>query len=404
MKVVFGSVPKDSGTFTFYRNVRPELEKLGISLYCVSVGAVQKGLWQDEYADDNCVLLAPNHHRVKTLSKVFVDWCIANKIDFVMGINSEPILSAIPHLPRSIKAVSRCANAFDHGYKITMSGRERLMAIFALTPRLRDDLISKYGADPELMHLIPNGIDPSPYDQLRRDSGADSNVLSIGFLGRLEHVQKGVMHIPSIVEELMKRKIPFHLTIAGKGKDCQRLETALQQAILDGQVSMIGALPPNEVPEFLTEQDIFLFPSHFEGCPNALLEAMMAGCVSMSWVINGITDFVLRDGNTGFLFETGDYRGIAERIGKLDKDRRLVSQLGINSAKEARDRFTPERTAKAYFEVLKTLMDSDLPEVAVKPWSKFKGDPNFKHFGDPWMPRSWQFWLKKHLKRTTALW
>ena len=62
-------------------------------------------------------------------------------LDVVMGVNSEAILSALPHLPERIRVLSRCANGFDHGYKITLSGRERLSGIIALSPRLAQDLI-----------------------------------------------------------------------------------------------------------------------------------------------------------------------------------------------------------------------------------------------------------------------
>ena len=181
VKVAFGSVPKDSGTFTFYRNIRPALAKRGISLYCVTVGAPQARLWEEAYVDDGCVLLAATSLNMKRQAQVFTKWCTDNDIDCVMAINSEGILSAIPHLPAHIRVLSRCANAFDHGYRITMSGRERLARIIALTPRLRDDLVADYGADPAKVVLIPNGIDAAKFEaaaQRERGTGAR---LELGF-------------------------------------------------------------------------------------------------------------------------------------------------------------------------------------------------------------------------------
>ena len=101
------------------------------------MGKEQSVLWEESYADENTILLAANTYNVKKQSQSFVAWCTTMKIDIVMGINSEAILSAIPHLPKNVRVVSRCANAFDHGYRITMSGKDRLQAIFATTPRLR---------------------------------------------------------------------------------------------------------------------------------------------------------------------------------------------------------------------------------------------------------------------------
>jgi glycosyltransferase involved in cell wall biosynthesis len=399
MKLAFGSVPKDSGTFTFYRNIRPALLRQGIEMFCVSVGRPQALLWEEKFADEGCVLLAASTYSVKKQARAFVSWCQEEGIDVVMGINSEAILSAIPHLPPSVRVVSRCANAFDHGYRITLSGGDRLQAIFALTPRLKDDLIESYHADPHLIHLIPNGIDPVPFEQAKMSKRGNEEILRLAFLGRLEHNQKGVMHLPEIVKAIAERNIPFHLRIAGKGKDGDKLAKALNPYVKDGSVELIGSLDPTEVPAFLGSTDIYLFPSHFEGCPNALLEAMMAGCLCMAWKIDGITDFVLENGRTGFIFKTGAYDEMADTVLRLHHDRSLLRSISEKAAEEARIRFTPDITAAAYAKVLKQVKQQDPYSGGVKPWSRFRIEPNFKQKGDPILPRRWKAWIKSLLSK-----
>ena len=134
-RIAYGSVPKDGGTFTFYRNISPFLKEYGILMYCVSVGRENALLWENNYADEYCISLAENTYNVKKQAIAFTNWCKTNKIDMVMGINSIGILSSIPHLPKNIRVVSRCANSFDHGYKITLSGSYRIHAIFAISKR-----------------------------------------------------------------------------------------------------------------------------------------------------------------------------------------------------------------------------------------------------------------------------
>lgn len=135
IKVAFGSVLKDGGTFTFCRNQRPALLDHCIDLRCV-----------------------------KRQARAFSEWCSVQNIDIVMGINSVAILSAIPHLPEPVRVMARCANGFDYGYRITLAGRERLAGIVALTPRLRDTLISEYATPADRITLIPNGIDPAAFE------------------------------------------------------------------------------------------------------------------------------------------------------------------------------------------------------------------------------------------------
>jgi hypothetical protein len=379
MIVAFGSVPKDGGTFTFYRNLRPALLEYGIDMRCVAVGKAQAELWEETYVDDGCVLLAPDTRNIKKQAIAFAEWCEQESVGIVMGINSEAILSSLPHLPEKIRVMSRCANAFDHGYRITLSCAERLARIVATTPRLERDLINDYGADASRLRLIPNGIDPEPFEAAAATARGRESFLRLGFLGRLEHNQKGVFHLSKIVRALNRLGVVFRLRIAGKGKHQLMIERDMHPEIKAGQVEFIGALLPKQVPSFLEETDVFLFPSHFEGCPNALLEAIMAGCVPVSWLIEGITDFIIEDGITGFTCPMGDCISFADRIAIIAKNRGLLRMMSAGAARTARERFTNQRAAAAYAKLLKEVMNEKPPRWIPKPWAEFRPDTNFKH-------------------------
>jgi glycosyltransferase involved in cell wall biosynthesis len=377
IKIAFGSVPKDGGTFTFYRNLRPELLTHGIDLRCVTVGKRETNLVEADYIDEGCILLAKDSNNIKKQSIAFVEWCEQEKIDIVMAINSIAILSALPHLPEHIRVISRCANGFDHGYKITLSCQERLSAIVALTPKLQNDLIDQYGADPSIIHLIPNGIDPEPFEKAATSVRGEQTEIQLGFLGRLEHNQKGVLHIPEIVQELNRLSVPFHLKIAGKGKHETVLKKKLANEIKNRQVEFMGAIGPNEVPEHLSAIDVFLFTSHFEGCPNALLEAMMAGCVPVSNLIEGTTDFIIDQSTTGYICRENNPKLFAEKIKKLESQRGLVNKMSIRVANTARRRFTSATAAHAYTKLIYDVLKVEAPLWPPEPWSKFKTNKNF---------------------------
>lgn len=401
-KIAYGSVPKDGGTYTFYRNISPFLKKNGILMYCVSVGRENALLWEEEFSDEGCVLLAKNTYNVKKQSKVFVDWCIKNNIDMVMGINSIPILSSIPHLPKKIRLVSRCANSFDHGYKITMSGAERIHAIFAVSRRLEMDLIEKYLADPKRVFLINNGIIPEPYKNIKREFN-EKNKLRLGFVGRLENNQKGIFHIPKILNELDLLNVPFEMTIVGKGRDNKKLKKLLKKFVSSNKVKFIGSIGPEKIPNFLKEIDVFLFPSHFEGVGNALLEAMTAGCVCFAWLIEGLTDYVIEHGKTGFIHDLKDYNAFANNIKKLNDDRKLLRSISTNASQRALERFSPEKTAKEYSMVLKEVMNEEIFNFKVRPWSEFEIDKNFIGFGEKYFPRELKKIIKEYLNKTNLL-
>lgn len=391
-RIAYGSVPKDGGTFTFYRNLRPALLAHGIELTCVTVGRQEAALAEPSYLDEGCVLLAANESGIRAQALAFARWCEQHGIDIVIAVNSVAILSALPHLPAHVRVVARCANAFEEGYRVTLAGRDRLARIVALTPRLRDDLVQCYDVPPETITLIPNGIDPSPYDALasRREAGhpasagTASQPLQLGFLGRLEHGQKGVLHLPPILQHLKNTDVAFRLRIAGKGKHERALRKRLAPLIESGEVEFIGALPPGEVPGFLASLDVFLFTSRFEGCPNTLLEAMMAGAAIVAFQIDGIVDYLVDNGSTGVIVPAGDCAAFAHSVAALAPDAGQRHALGAAAARAARERFTPAVAASHYAQLFGDVMAEPAPGVTPRPWSHFAihpvYDPGWKAF------------------------
>lgn len=361
---------------------------------CVAVGKAHAELWEEAYVDEGCVLLAPNTRNVKKQAMAFAQWCEKEKVDLVMGINSEAILSSLPHLPEKVRVLSRCANAFDHGYKITLSCAERLARIVATTPRLEHDLVNEYGADASKLCLIPNGIAPEPFEHAAIAPRGQEHLLRLGFLGRLEHNQKGVFYLPKIVRELNRLGVGFRLRIAGKGRHQSVIEQEMRTEIKRGQVDFIGAIPPSQVPRFLAETDIFLFTSHFEGCPNALLEAIMAGCVPVSWRIEGITDFIIEDEKTGFICPMGESETFARRIALLDGNRTQLQAMSKAVEQAGRARFTHQRAAASYAKLFNEVMSEAPPQWVPKPWKEFRSDPNFEHSWRELLPISVRNWLR----------
>lgn len=385
---VFASVPKDGGTFTFYRTIRPKLLEHSIDMKCVSVGQSETRLWDDDFADGECFCLAEKTENVKKQAAIFVDWCKEQNVDIVFGINSIAILSALPHLPGNIRVMSRCANSFDHGYQITVSCYERLAGIIAQTPRQVHDLSENYGVSKDRLNLIPNGIEIAKFQDAASKPRGESSALRLGFLGRLEHNQKGVLFLPGIIRKLHEQGVQFHLKVAGKGVHGKSLESELRAYVQEGTVELVGSLSPSQVPEFLANIDVLLFPSQFEGCPNALLEAMMAGCVPVASLLEGITDFILQEGKTGFLCPVGDCEAFAVRVYELARNRDKLRKMSQAVVWDARERFSQTRMAADYARVLKKVMAEPAPKWTPRPWSEFQVDPAFKQTWRRYVPDS----------------
>lgn len=184
---------------------------------------------------------------------------------------------------------------------------------------------------------IPGGVAPP-----RRVREPHGQPLRIGYVGRLQQVQKRIFDLPLLASFLRRRGIPFSLTIAGGGPDEEQLRRELADA------HFLGWLNTNELYERVyPELDVLVHLAEFEGVTIAPREAMAHGVVPVISRFPGleIEGQFLNDRNA-LTFEVGDITAAASAIERLHRDRDLlerlsqaarVSQTGIRSEQGAID-------------------------------------------------------------------
>jgi glycogen(starch) synthase len=196
-------------------------------------------------------------------------------------------------------------------YLIVQSPRilEDLSAQLALAGRtsLWDRLQSK-------VRIIPNGIDV--------EQGLLSRGSKILYVGRLIE-DKGVADLIEAVRHLAAAEV----VIVGDGPDRERL-----QALAKGlPVVFAGQVLPSAVTDYLHQGRVLVLPSYLgDGFPNVILEAMACGVPVVATRTAGIPTLV-RDEETGFLFEPGDVETMAGYIDRLQRDDALWTRMAARS-------------------------------------------------------------------------
>ncbi|MBA4388066.1 MAG: glycosyltransferase family 1 protein [Verrucomicrobia bacterium] len=229
-------------------------------------------------------------------------------------------------------------------YEFAAHIRNYVHCTSCVSPRIRDDLVSKYGFAPDRTVSIPNSIDVSAYGngpRTRRDG-----VLRLISLGRIEDTQKGVFWLEDLLRGIGPGKAT--LTVAGYGPALPELRRRL--APWGHAVTFRGRVEPPDVPALLAEHDVFIFPSRYEGFGITLIEAMAAGCVPVSSRIRGVTDTIIEHGKTGFLFPVGEMGDAVSAVRKLDSDRDLLCRMANEARERSRDRFSTEKVSDQYAE------------------------------------------------------
>ena len=104
-----------------------------------------------------------------------------------------------------------------------------------------------------------------------------------------------------------------HFLFAGDGPLLQQVETELADLVTTGRARVLGWIPHDELPEYLNEMKLLVMPSHYEGLPATVLEAMACGTPVLATGVGAIPDIV-KEGETGFIIGDFSPQRIAEDI------------------------------------------------------------------------------------------
>jgi glycosyltransferase involved in cell wall biosynthesis len=179
---------------------------------------------------------------------------------------------------------------------------------------------------------VPGGVAPP-----RRVRVPDAGPLRIGYVGRLEQVQKRILDLPLLAAELERRGVPFTIRVAGGGSLADELRARLPRMQFDGWVS-VEELYGRVYPEL----DVFVHFAEWEGLTIAPREAMVHGVVPVVSRFTGAEDFV--EGVNALTFPVGDVAAAADAIERLHRDRALLERLSA-AARTSQDGIRSEEGA-----------------------------------------------------------
>ena len=196
------------------------------------------------------------------------------------------------------------------------------------------ETLSKHTGETRLT-VIPNAVDAADYTPAF-DGGVPHVVAVSNQLPR-----KGVVEFAAAIEDLMERDLDFRVTIAGKGplsKHSERLAATYDD------VTYLGYVSEGKKHELLGAGSIFVLPSHAEGLPIAMLEAMAAGNAIVSTTVGAIPEVI--DDERGLLVAPRDADALADALAELVADPDRVAAMGEANRQAATDEYAWETVAE----------------------------------------------------------
>jgi glycosyltransferase involved in cell wall biosynthesis len=222
--------------------------------------------------------------------------------------------------------------------------------------RSLDATLRRYAQPAGRCETLLRGVDQErfvPPDELTQRP----NVL---FVGRIED-SKGVFDLLSAWAKVRASNPEARLTLVGQ--DCTKGLFAQRKAIdprIDRSVSLTGPLSLREVGELMRRARVLCLPSHAEGTPNCVMEAMSCGIPVVATRVGGIPDIVEHQ-KTGLLVDRGDVAGLADALTALLGDPLRCARMGEAALAFARKHLDARRTAARLVELYRELIAAHSP-------------------------------------------
>jgi glycosyltransferase involved in cell wall biosynthesis len=181
-------------------------------------------------------------------------------------------------------------------------------------------------------------------DDIRTRFGLQKDDTTAVYVGAISY-SKGIKELVSAAEKLFQKYRNFKLICVGKGPAMQDLMRLREKAGRDGAVILPGLVAPNEVPSFLQASDFMVFPSHSEGMPQSLLEAMNCGLPVVATRVGGIPEAVI-DGQTGLLIDAKNTGQLEIAMERMIKDKEFRVTAGQKALEYVNNKFDPDKNAQ----------------------------------------------------------
>lgn len=209
------------------------------------------------------------------------------------------------------------------------------------TPMMSQSIISRHPSAAEKISVIPNYVDTGIF----RPETVEKTI-DLLFIGRLTP-QKNLNALLSAIQGLNLRTV-----IIGSGSMEQELKARSKELNLD--IEWPGNVPNSDLPEYINRSRIFILPSHYEGHPKTMIEAMACGAVIIATDVDGIRQIISHK-ETGWLCCT-DPESIRQAIKEVAASGEIQTRMSGNARAFAVEHYSLDMIARKEFGLMKRIV------------------------------------------------
>jgi glycosyltransferase involved in cell wall biosynthesis len=179
----------------------------------------------------------------------------------------------------------------------------------------------------------------------------------VGVVGRLVK-EKGYLEFFSAIQSIYHKIPDFHVVIVGSFSAEERGQAVTEELmqlkkLMGDRLHFLGYR--DDVRIILGTIDIFCLPSHREGLPRSIIEAMAMGIPVIATNVRGCRELVV-PGVTGMLVPSKDSKSLAQAICKLIYDKQALRDYGKSSVLLANEKYNEHFVVNMQINKIKLLL------------------------------------------------
>lgn len=174
------------------------------------------------------------------------------------------------------------------------------------------------------VQVLPNYV-TVPDEPAGGHGGPLVTVLFLGVVGK----RKGVFDLLPAMALAVEGAPQLRLLVGGNG-EVEHARQLAESLNLQQHVQFLGWVAGEQKEKLLRQADVYILPSHNEGLPMSVLEAMSFGLPVVTTRVGGIPELVTDD-EDGVLVEAGDVAAIAAALVRLAQQPSERARLGAGA-------------------------------------------------------------------------
>ncbi len=238
--------------------------------------------------------------------------------------------------------------------------------VVVVTPAFKEYLIEHWSVPREKISVVEHAVRADlftphiPHADLRRDLGAEGRFV-VSYIGTLG-MAHGLETVVEAASRLQQTAPAVLFVLAGEGTEKQRIRAMARSRGLTN-LRFVDQQPREKVPAYICASDACLVLLKKKELFNTVLPTKLLEFMSCARpVILGVDGHarqIVQEANAGIFVEPGNSRHLATAVMRLAADPAWGASLGRNGRRYVQQRFSYQRTAKAYLDLLEDLLGEE---------------------------------------------